>query len=199
MQAGVRFRLTVRRGPQPNQQYDLTRDTITLGRDLTNDIVINDPEVSRHHARLVFSAGGYAIEDLRSTNGTFVNRRRITGLQPLAPGDLIGLGETVLLAYEAVGAEYERTAVAAGREMPQPTAPARAPMAYPSPSAQPVPPPVEEYYYEEPAPDRNRWIIIGCGVLTFLFCCALVAAVIAVDYFNLYCDLPLGNQIFYCP
>lgn len=198
MQAGVRFRLTVRRGPQPNQQYDLTRDTITLGRDLTNDIVINDPEVSRHHARLVLSAGGYAIEDLRSTNGTFVNRRRITGLQPLAHGDLIGLGETVLLAYEAVGMEYERTAVAAGREMPQPTAPARAPMAYPPPPAQPMPPPMEEYY-EEPAPDRNRWIIIGCGVLTLLFCCALVAAVIAVDYFNLYCDLPLGPQIFYCP
>ncbi len=199
MQPGARFRLTVRRGPQPNQQYDLTRDTITLGRDITNDIVINDPEVSRHHARLVFSAGSYLIEDLRSTNGTFVNRRRISGPQMLAHGDLIGLGETVLLAYEAVGAAYEQTAVAgAGREMPSPPSPARAPMAYPPPMAGPMPPPVEEYY-EEPAPDRNRWIIIGCGVLTLLFCCALVAAVIAVDYFNLYCDLPLGNQIFYCP
>ena len=44
MQSGAGFRLTMRRGPHPNQVYELTRDTITIGRDITNDIVINDPE-----------------------------------------------------------------------------------------------------------------------------------------------------------
>src|SRR5690349_12925535 len=94
------FRLIVRRGPQPNQSYDLNKDIVTLGRDITNDIVINDPEVSRHHMRLTRGAGGFTVEDLGSTNGTFVNGQRLTGARPLRPGDMIGLGETVTLAYE---------------------------------------------------------------------------------------------------
>jgi len=73
MQSTGSFRLIVRRGPQPNQIYELNKDIITLGRDITNDIVINDPEVSRHHCRLTRGGGGYTLEDLGSTNGTFVN------------------------------------------------------------------------------------------------------------------------------
>ena len=199
MQAGASFRLVVRRGPQPNQQYELNRDTMTIGRDITNDIVINDPEVSRHHCRLVSTPGGYTIEDLRSTNGTFVNRQRISAPYQLNSGDLVGMGETVTLAYEVIGAEGTATMVGGGSyEQPMQTAPSsagRPPMAYAPPPARPV---AEEYEDEEPAPDRNRWIVIGCGVLTLLFCCALVASVIAVDYFNLYCQLPFGNQIFNC-
>lgn len=94
------FRLIVRRGPQPNQSYELNKDIVTLGRDITNDIVINDPEVSRHHLRLTRGAGGFTVEDLGSTNGTFVNGQRLTGARPLRPGDMLGLGETVTLAYE---------------------------------------------------------------------------------------------------
>ena len=73
------FRLVVRRGPQPNQVYELNKDVIALGRDITNDIVINDPEVSRHHCRMTRSTAGYTLEDLGSTNGTFVNGQRLTG------------------------------------------------------------------------------------------------------------------------
>lgn len=100
MQSSENYRLVVRRGPQPNQAYDLNKDIITLGRDITNDIVINDPEVSRHHMRMTRGAGGYTIEDLGSTNGTFVNGQRLTGARPLRNGELIGLGETVTLSYE---------------------------------------------------------------------------------------------------
>lgn len=96
------FRLIVRRGPQPNQTYDLNKDIMTIGRDITNDIVINDPEVSRHHMRLTRGGGGYTVEDLGSTNGTFINGQRLTGARPLRPSDMIGLGETVTLAYEAI-------------------------------------------------------------------------------------------------
>jgi predicted component of type VI protein secretion system len=102
MQGTNRFRLVVRRGPQPNQTYELTKDIITIGRDITNDIVINDPESSRHHMRLTRGAGGYTLEDLGSTNGTFINGQRLTGAKPLNPGDMIGLGETVTLGYEVV-------------------------------------------------------------------------------------------------
>jgi predicted component of type VI protein secretion system len=101
MQGTGSFRLIVRRGPQPNQIYELNKDIITLGRDITNDIVINDPEVSRHHSRMTRSAGGYMLEDLGSTNGTFVNGQRLTGARQLNSGDLISLGETVTLAYES--------------------------------------------------------------------------------------------------
>jgi predicted component of type VI protein secretion system len=100
IQGGDSFRFIVRRGPQPNQSYDLNKDIVTLGRDITNDIVINDPEVSRHHLRMTRGAGGFTMEDLGSTNGTFVNGQRLTGARPLRPGDMIGLGETVTLAYE---------------------------------------------------------------------------------------------------
>jgi hypothetical protein len=101
MQGNDGFRLIVRRGPQPNQAYELNKDIITLGRDITNDIVINDPEVSRHHMRLTRGAGGFTLEDLGSTNGTFVNGQRLAGAKPLNNGDMIGLGETVTLGYEA--------------------------------------------------------------------------------------------------
>jgi pSer/pThr/pTyr-binding forkhead associated (FHA) protein len=101
MQGTGSFRLIVRRGPQPNQIYELNKDVITLGRDITNDIVINDPEVSRHHCRITRSAGGYTLEDLGSTNGTFVSGQRLMGPRPLSSGDQIGLGETVTLSYES--------------------------------------------------------------------------------------------------
>lgn len=104
IQGGDSFRFVVRRGPQPNQSYDLNKDIVTLGRDITNDIVINDPEVSRHHLRMTRGAGGFTMEDLGSTNGTFVNGQRLTGARPLRPGDMIGLGETVTLAYEQLSA-----------------------------------------------------------------------------------------------
>jgi predicted component of type VI protein secretion system len=95
------FRLVVRRGPQPNQVFDLNKDVMNIGRDITNEITINDPEVSRIHVRLTRGAGGYTIEDKQSTNGTFINSQRLTGAKPLVHGDLISLGETVTLGYEA--------------------------------------------------------------------------------------------------
>jgi hypothetical protein len=102
IQGGESFRLIVRRGPQPNQIYELNKEIVTIGRDITNEIVINDPEVSRHHLRLTRGAGGFTLEDLGSTNGTFVNGQRLTGARPLRNGELIGLGETVTLSYEAL-------------------------------------------------------------------------------------------------
>ena len=67
-----KYRLIIRRGPEPNKTFDLDKDVMTLGRDITNDIVVNDPELSRHHARFTRGAHGYNIEDLGSTNGTFI-------------------------------------------------------------------------------------------------------------------------------
>ena len=131
IQGNDSFRLVVRRGPQPNQVYELNKDIVTLGRDITNDITINDPEVSRHHMRLTRGAGGFTLEDLGSTNGTFVNGQRLTGARPLRDGDMIGLGETVTLGYESgAGVQPGYAPVDPGLPM---TAPA-SPMSRPAPS-----------------------------------------------------------------
>ena len=198
MQPGARFRLVVRRGPQPNQQYELNRDTVTIGRDITNDIVINDPEVSRHHARLVRTAAGYTLEDLRSTNGTFVNRQRISTPHPLSNGDLVGMGETVTLSYETLGIPGQgpgeqtlpsqaQTVPASSSLPPQPVSSAAAPSYAP-----PQPEGEEES-------DMSRWIVIGCAAMTLIFCCVLVVAAIVIDNNNLYCEIPIMQDIsFFC-
>ena len=100
MQQPDSFRLVVRRGPQPNQTYAISKDLTTLGRDITNDIVINDRETSRHHLRLQRAADTVTVEDLGSTNGTFINGKRVSGAATLQNGDMVGLGETVTLAFE---------------------------------------------------------------------------------------------------
>lgn len=133
MQGSDSFRLIVRRGPQPNQVYELNKDIVTLGRDITNDITINDPEVSRHHLRITRGAGGFTLEDLGSTNGTFVNGQRLTGPRPLRPGDMIGLGETVTLAYESASAGMEY-----GGTVARPAAPSAPPQAAPGYGAPPA-------------------------------------------------------------
>ncbi|MEM9951301.1 MAG: FHA domain-containing protein [Chloroflexota bacterium] len=79
--------------------YILDRATITIGRDFDNDISLDEPEVSRHHMRLVLSDDGYTIEDLNTMNGTAVNRRVIKAQQVLMPNDLIGVGTSVHMWY----------------------------------------------------------------------------------------------------
>ena len=145
MQSGDSYRLVVRRGPQPNQIYELTKDVNTLGRDITNDIVINDREVSRHHLRIMRTADGITIEDLGSTNGTFVNGKRITGVIALQNGDMVGLGETVTLGYEIHRAG---SPVAPSAPAPDVTAPSSVP---PAGEASPYQAPQQDSPYQPPA------------------------------------------------
>jgi predicted component of type VI protein secretion system len=216
MQANERFRLVVRRGPQPNQVYDLNKDIITLGRDITNDITINDPEVSRHHMRLTRGAGGFTLEDLGSTNGTFVNGQRLTGAKPLNNGDMIGLGETVTLGYEMVRPQGAAAPVGdVGPEMgiptaqspaarPQQPAPQPSPFTYsPAPEPQvytpepPQPPPSPGYDYdpyavrEEEPRSTMRWVLIGCVGIALLCCCGSVVGLFLVDSLCLWSRLPV--------
>lgn len=157
--AGETYRLIVRRGPQPNQTFDLNKDILTLGRDITNDIVINDPEVSRHHLRFTRGAEGYSIEDLGSTNGTFVGGQRLTGTRALRRGDMIGLGETVTLSYDLARAGEEGAAPAAGDqqyrppqqpEPQQPQQPQQPQYEQPQQPSYDAPPPPQDYGYGQP-------------------------------------------------
>lgn len=138
------FRLIVRRGPQPNQVFELNKDVITLGRDITNDITINDPEVSRHHLRITRGTDGYNLEDLGSTNGTFINGQRLTGSRALNRGDMIGLGETVTLTYDVM----------------RPQQSVQQPAQYSQPQQPPnqyAPPPQQPPQYSQPQQPPNQY------------------------------------------
>jgi hypothetical protein len=73
--------------------FAVTTAITTIGRAMDNSLVLNDTEVSGYHAELLTSAQGFILRDLKSTNGTFVNGRRITK-QRLFPGDEITIGKT---------------------------------------------------------------------------------------------------------
>lgn len=79
--------------------YILDRATIIIGRDVDNDISLDEPEVSRHHMRLVLTADGYTIEDLNTMNGTSVNGDTLEHQQLLNSNDLIGIGTGVLMWF----------------------------------------------------------------------------------------------------
>ena len=69
---------------------------LTLGRENT-DVVVEDPEVSRRHASLRWSAGRLELSDLQSANGTYVNGERVAGVRELHSGDAIKIGGTSLV------------------------------------------------------------------------------------------------------
>jgi tRNA A-37 threonylcarbamoyl transferase component Bud32 len=92
----LRCRLMVRNGPLAGQCYTLHQDTTTIGRTAGNDIIVPDPTVSRRHARLVFHGGQWYLEDLDSSNGTFVNGVRIARPAPLLEGDELRLGDEAM-------------------------------------------------------------------------------------------------------
>jgi predicted component of type VI protein secretion system len=110
--ASTSYQLVMRSGPTPGKAYSLDKEEIFIGRDVNSDVVISDSEVSRKHARIILQAGGYTLEDLGSTNGTFVNGQRLMGPHLLRPGELIMLGENVSLTYEP-GFDPDATMVSA--------------------------------------------------------------------------------------
>lgn len=92
----VRPRLVIVRGPGVGQSFNLSPETsLSIGRSPNNDIPIEDGAVSGEHCRVRPEGGAFVIHDLSSTNGTFVNDRRIKRHR-LAEGDTVRVGETLL-------------------------------------------------------------------------------------------------------
>jgi ABC transport system ATP-binding/permease protein len=89
------FSLLIRVPGQSPTTSPLAKPVITLGRASDNDLPLNYPTVSGHHARLEQRGGAYQLIDLGSTNGTTMNGRRIPAQQPqpLANGDVIRMGD----------------------------------------------------------------------------------------------------------
>jgi diguanylate cyclase (GGDEF)-like protein len=81
-------------GPDMGRKYELGANIVNLGRDSSNDIVINSDSVSRRHARLTLESGQRMITDLQSTNGTYVNNEPILS-RFLQNGDQAKIGDTI--------------------------------------------------------------------------------------------------------
>ncbi len=80
-----------------NQTLNLKgRQNLSIGRDLSNDMVIDHPSSSRFHAQIQKVKGNYVLKDLNSTNGTFVNGKPIAEQRILKVGDIIQIGPTHL-------------------------------------------------------------------------------------------------------
>lgn len=76
--------------------YRFTAPEITIGRDPACDCILNDSTVSAMHARLTFRQGQWWIEDLRSTNGTFLNQDIVFAPLVVTSGDQLRCGQVVL-------------------------------------------------------------------------------------------------------
>lgn len=84
-------------GGEPVEGTSLALDAIaTIGRDVNNAIVVEDQFASAEHAVLTFRGRAWYIEDLESTNGTFVNGSPVHGVSPLGFGDVIQVGQVRL-------------------------------------------------------------------------------------------------------
>jgi pSer/pThr/pTyr-binding forkhead associated (FHA) protein len=142
------YRFVMRQGPTPGQVIELAKSNLTIGRDISNDIIIVDPEVSRTHVRLLLEAGRYRIEDLGSTNGTFINGQRLMGPHVLTLGEQVNLGDNVQLIYESV--LLDPAATMAGRSVNEVMLPGSAPAHPPDSPPAIAPPPVPAYPQPKP-------------------------------------------------
>lgn len=101
------MRLVIEQGKLAGHGYDLERPVIVIGRGQGCDIILDEHQVSRQHARLQQTPQGWTLMDLGSTNGTQVNGQQLEphAPYPLQPGDRVALGTAVLsLQHPAAGA-----------------------------------------------------------------------------------------------
>jgi predicted component of type VI protein secretion system len=203
----AQFRFVMRSGPVVGKVYPLEAQEISIGRENTNMITINDAQISRRHARMELRGSAYVIQDLGSTNGTFVNGTRISGMQVLNPGDTVAFGEGIVLAFESavdlnatlLSSKTPPTSVQRPAPAPAPTpTPAPAYRQAPAPAFKPAPAPV----YSGQAPARPVpmppegatgkkkfpvWIIIVIILLVII--CACVGLFLVIDQLNLWCKV----------
>jgi len=140
------FQLVMQMGPNPGKTFELDQKEISVGRDVSNHIVINDPEISRKHARLALQAGGYFIEDLGSTNGTFIDGQRLMGPHSLRYGETIMFGDKVSLTYKTISFDPDATLISTSGAEPIPAEPLETYRFPPQQEGYYAPPPAQEVY-----------------------------------------------------
>ncbi len=97
-----RYALVIERGPRAGLAYVLGEGETLVGRSDDAEIFLGDVTVSRHHARFTVDGGGLVVEDLGSTNGTYVNLQRRDRAE-LQPGDEVIIGKYHLVVTVGTG------------------------------------------------------------------------------------------------
>ncbi|MCP4425220.1 MAG: FHA domain-containing protein [Chloroflexi bacterium] len=190
----IQARLVVKKGANLGAIFALLQPTVSIGRSADNDIALNDPEISRRHAQFLRQRDGYAVQDMGSANGVFVNSQPVVGLVPIYNGDVIALGATLELTYwdeevtdsQPIPAPIIRKPV---QETAVPPPPESA-LEYSDGYSPPTSPHLDEHPTPPAAPNYRRWFI-GCGIGFLLLICLCIAAFIALDAYQqgrlLYC------------
>lgn len=164
----------------------------SIGRADDADLRLRDRTVSRQHAKLIHRRSTYFVEDLATTNGIYVNGKRVKNAQRIVTGDIVELGHTVLRFDEGERAPEERTVI---EKVPQPPpSPESEPNVQVDPSLTAPPPPSSavaaphsaleneaSHAVTAPLPPRRRlrpadlaFLIVGA----LLFCTGLATAVV---------------------
>src|SRR5258708_16799272 len=125
-------------GEQKRLEFD--KPEVTIGRVQGNDIILPKGNVSKRHSRIVLKDGKFIIVDLKSTNGTYVNGRKITSPLVVKGSDKIYIGDFIL-SIEELGIQP-----GADAELQSPPARKASPSIPPPPPRRPTqPPPAEDY------------------------------------------------------
>jgi len=203
------YRLTVIKGFNKGEVFPLDADEVIIGRGEENGVVLNIAEVSRAHAVLNKAEEGYMIKDLGSTNGTFVDKKKVGKKYLLKPGDTVMLGDAIYLTYSA-DLDPEETLVAPRPDSfkegevtavtPLPISPEQVSVPSTTPKKRVS---AEEILSQDQVTEEKKsrtwlWAGIGCVAVIFFL---LVIGLIAFDYLNLYCTPPfdtLFNFLYTC-
>ena len=177
----------IQKGPDAGREFSLAQNICNIGRSADNDFILNDPEVSRRHARVLRRGNVYSIEDLGSTNGTYVNNQRLTAPVILADGDLVSFGEAIQVRFARrqpappPPPDWDEPAVApAIQEASPPAAPPEMSPKAAAPETPPVPP-----------ASRSKSIAIASLIFFILLCCLCGLLIVALDSYN-------QGQLLYC-
>ena len=190
-QAGQPARLLIQQGPEQGREYVLSAPQMSIGRSSINEIVLNDPEISRRHALFSREGHQYTVQDLGSTNGTFVNGQRCTGVVSLKDGDLIEFGDTIRTRFLRRDTQPDRIYDPG----------------FGIPVEDPPPPPHQTQTRADFAPPSSpkslsadsgsspmlnqRQLVIGCVLLFLVACCLLSILFAFLDSYN-------QGQLLYC-
>jgi predicted component of type VI protein secretion system len=196
------YQLVIRSGAGAGKVFPLEKSEMHVGRDVTNELVISDEKVSRRHARLYTEGDQYVVEDLGSTNGTFINGARLSGPHLLRVGEQITFGETSIVSYERIDQDPNATVMSTITSAPSTVQAPKVEVSAPKPpvsqrqSSQYISPQVplarDEFDSSSPrvAPKKksNAPLIIILIILA-LFICLCAAAFWMIDSNNLYCTI----------
>jgi hypothetical protein len=172
------LQLVVHAGPLAGKGFPITGNILTFGRDSDNDIVLDDTQVSRNHARLIRQGDEVIMEDLGSTNGTLVNGKPIVGQHVLQPADIISIGSSV---FGVKGFVAPSTIGVTQISMEKRSYPPPVPQAPPSPPRIPSPSPPSRRpapVAPKAEPSRLNMLVVG-GLIALILVVVIIAAVTA--------------------